>query len=755
MPYANLPESLWEKMDRCVDSVMEKQGYEKPRAIAICHAQLAPKEKKKSVNLTERIDAVRNAFYSAFRRPEPMSEPYPTDVFDDYIIAQDGETYWRVPYTTGKDGIEFAGRDKWEKVEQEYVPAKVLSFDDEMLVNYGGAVKALGDGHITGYLVRFTSEDSPDMEGEYFTKDTDFDLKDGERTSIYYHHGQDPKLGQRKIGEGTLKVDEVGVWVDGQLAMRDRYEQAIYRMAEQGKQSWSSGTAPHLVERERTEKATWIKRWPLRLDATTTPTPAEPSTRVLTLKAYKALRTESLQVTEPQEDVRTPSAVTATKSVSAKSNKGGIKTMADKRIVKPFANGWAIYEPDGETIVSIHPDQEGATKALAEGSKPDWLKAVELMTAMYEKNQTEFLKAYQAASAARQPGLFATGPEAKVDGKYSFRDFIVAERMQDAKALKAMGAEFDQWDTKVLGDQTGAAGGFTVPTQFLADLIRIDPETEIIWPTGDKITMANRSVQVPGLDTTGSTAGQSNTMGGVYVQWNETGHTKPETEPRFTQIELVAHEISGYTEVKEALLQDSAISIAPLLTTLFRQALMYYTDEAFLDGTGVGQPQGIVTALGTLVLPRQSAGHITYVDAKNIYMHFMSQARGGAFWCINQYCMEEIMDWKDTEGHLIWQPNAREGVPTNIFGLPVKWTEKTPTLGAMGDIILMNPQWYYIGQKQGVSIASSEHFLFRQNRIAYRCVMRVDGQEKLPASVFAKDGVNQFAPFVELGAGAS
>ena len=40
MPYANVPENLWPKMDSCVESVMQKQGLEKGRAVAICHAQI-------------------------------------------------------------------------------------------------------------------------------------------------------------------------------------------------------------------------------------------------------------------------------------------------------------------------------------------------------------------------------------------------------------------------------------------------------------------------------------------------------------------------------------------------------------------------------------------------------------------------------------------------------------------------------------------------------------------------------------------
>jgi len=401
---------------------------------------------------------------------------------------------------------------------------------------------------------------------------------------------------------------------------------------------------------------------------------------------------------------------------------------------------------------------EDVDKFIADGLKPDWQRALEMSNDAAQKRQDELVKAWQVQTAAQKPGLYATG-NAVVKSEHTFGDFIAAVGRKDRNMLKSMGSTFEEYEqvdgTKVLGDQSGAEGGFTVPTQFLPELIRIEPETEIVWPTGRKIPMGSRSVEIPGLDTTGSTAGQTNTLGGMFVEWTETGTQKPEHEPAFTQIELVAHEISAYTEVKLALLQDSAISLDPLLKGLFRDALMFYTDEAFLDGTGVGQPQGIITAPGTLVLARNTVLRILYADLSNMFMHFLSQARGGAFWVINQMCMQEIMTIQDPAGNYIWQPNAREGIPATIFGLPVRWTEKTPTLGTQGDIILMNPAWYYIGQRQGVTIGTTDHLLFRYNRRAYRCVMRLDGQEALPAPIFLKDGANQVSPFVVLGAAAT
>jgi hypothetical protein len=162
----------------------------------------------------------------------------------------------------------------------------------ETLIAFGGAVKALGDGKIGGYLVRFSTEDDPDLQGEYFTKETDFG--DADHAPVYYQHGMDAKIGKRRIGRAEHKSDDFGVWAEAQLDLRDKYENFIYVMAEKGKMGWSSGTANHLVERQTTTKATWIKSWPLGLDDTLTPFPAEPRNEVVPLKSWQP---EELSVT--------------------------------------------------------------------------------------------------------------------------------------------------------------------------------------------------------------------------------------------------------------------------------------------------------------------------------------------------------------------------------------------------------------------------------------------------------------------------
>lgn len=65
MPYSNVPESLWSKMDRCVEEVMKKgSASDKSSAIAICHSSIMkglPEDEEMSRQDRARAKARRNA----------------------------------------------------------------------------------------------------------------------------------------------------------------------------------------------------------------------------------------------------------------------------------------------------------------------------------------------------------------------------------------------------------------------------------------------------------------------------------------------------------------------------------------------------------------------------------------------------------------------------------------------------------------------------------------------------------------------
>ena len=143
-------------------------------------------------------------------------------------------------------------------------------------------------GRIGGYLITWGESRQRDLQGEYFTPQTDVGLDWYEQRPVLYHHGLDGALKAAVIGViDTLRPDETGLWAEAQLDLHKRYVRAVQRLVDQGVLSWSSGSLPHLVE-VRTDGQ--IKRWPI-VEGSLTPSPAEPRlTDVHTLKsAYKSL----------------------------------------------------------------------------------------------------------------------------------------------------------------------------------------------------------------------------------------------------------------------------------------------------------------------------------------------------------------------------------------------------------------------------------------------------------------------------------
>ena len=152
----------------------------------------------------------------------------------------------------------------------------------------GCELKTSGNGVVKGYLVRFGNPQDTDLERDYFTKNTDFGMEfvDGSdhKLGLYYNHGMDPIVKTKKIGYGTIKMTDNGLWYEAQLDLADEYAKMIYDLAKKGKLGFSSGAASHMVERTPMGKSFEIKRWNLA-EASLTPQPAE-SRNMASIKRY-------------------------------------------------------------------------------------------------------------------------------------------------------------------------------------------------------------------------------------------------------------------------------------------------------------------------------------------------------------------------------------------------------------------------------------------------------------------------------------
>ena len=339
----------------------------------------------------------------------------------------------------------------------------------------------------------------------------------------------------------------------------------------------------------------------------------------------------------------------------------------------------------------------------------------------------------------------------------SFGDFLVAtyrfSKFRDADPRLTWFDEERGREGKALAEGIGATGGFLVPTEFRAQLLAVAAERAIVRPRATIIPMSRRSVQIPVLDQTSTTSGVSHFFGGVRVYWTEEAGEKTETSPTFKQRELVAHKLAAITYCSDELLADSAITLQAFLTGPMglSGAIADEEDYAFLRGTGAGQPLGVITAVNapTLVVNRNAAGAFGFVDAVAMLESFLPGSRG--VWVMNQTVMDQVFRMVDPLGQYIWLPNAAQAGPGTLLGYPIVFTEKLPTLGTQGDVLLADFSYYLLGDRQLTTVDSSIHNRYEYDQTTWRAVHRVDGMPWMLAPVTLRDGSTQVSPFVILG----
>ncbi len=378
----------------------------------------------------------------------------------------------------------------------------------------------------------------------------------------------------------------------------------------------------------------------------------------------------------------------------------------------------------------------------------------------------KFAGAQKLARKHAVPTLFGPGGEGDPQGK-SFGDWLLGVARNDRGYLeKHYGSRFNEWSQKAaLGESSGTTGGYTVPPEFYDGLMQIVAENTFIRPRAFVMPMAGATLQIPYLDiTTAQSAGVSPFFAGVQMYWTAEAQTRTETEPSFKQMELKAWELSGYSVSSNVLLQDSVFGLERFLMTLFGKAIAWFEEYAFLQGNGVGKPQGILGAGATIPTGnnsgktgRQTANSVTFGDVAVMWSKLLPASWGSAVWACSPTVVPQLLQLEDGANRAIFlqigspDRGAVTAAPNwALLGRPVYPTEKLPALGTKGDLILIDPSLYVVGDRMSIEVAASEHVNFLKNQMTWRVVERVDGQPWMEKAITLQDASTQVSPFVVL-----
>lgn len=300
-----------------------------------------------------------------------------------------------------------------------------------------------------------------------------------------------------------------------------------------------------------------------------------------------------------------------------------------------------------------------------------------------------------------------------------------------------------------------SAGGFLIPETMRAEIMQIALESAIVRPRATVITLTTPTQLMPYVD---STTHVGSVFGGMVFYWTPEGGTMTATEAKFGRVKLEANKLTGLAAIPNELWAD-----APALTSWLKQAVPrgigFYEDVAFISGSGVGQPLGFLNSAALIPITieaGQLADTIQVENVLNMYARMLPSSLGNAVWIANQNTFKELMTLSisvGVGGASVMLVDLSKGPPITMLGRPLILSEKVPVLGDQGDLNLVDLSYYLIGDRQAVSLETSEHRYFETDETALRVIERVDGRPWVQSAFQPLLG-DTVSPFVAIAARA-
>lgn len=286
-----------------------------------------------------------------------------------------------------------------------------------------------------------------------------------------------------------------------------------------------------------------------------------------------------------------------------------------------------------------------------------------------------------------------------------------------------------------------SSGGFAVPEEFAGWLLDQSLEGEIIRPRATVWPMMAQSKKVPGWDMSTNVG---SVFGGLTAEWLAEGGTATEVFAKLRQIQLVAKKLACYTSSSNELVEDG-VSFEQQLQSALVKTIGFYLDYAFIQGSGAGQPLGIVNDPALIEVAAegsQASGTIVYENLTKMFSRLAPQCLQNAVWLANQTAIPQLLSLSLTIGtggqHI--PVMTESGGKFRMLTKEVVFTEKLPALGSKGDILFADLSQYSVGLRREVSLDKSNAPGWLKDESSYRAIVRADGQGQWNKAVTPKHG---------------
>jgi HK97 family phage major capsid protein len=313
---------------------------------------------------------------------------------------------------------------------------------------------------------------------------------------------------------------------------------------------------------------------------------------------------------------------------------------------------------------------------------------------------------------------------------------------------------------------SGITGGYAIPVDYLKDVIA-GGEPSSIREGATIYSTKRREFRAPYWDvTTPQSAGNTPFTAGFQPIWTTEGTTLAECEPAMKLMDMKPTLLAGQVVVNNAWLADITPATLQSLFKLFGYALSWFEEYAFLQGNGVGKPQGILGAPATKSITRATGGKIQYADIGAMLAALLPESINRFVWLASPSALPQLLQLTDGTGRAaVIQVGGFAGGPQfSLAGRPLVITEKLSALGTKGDLMAIDRRHYSIcdhvgaeqneiGASRSVIVAFSaeaSQTYFTKNQSVFIVGITVDGRPWLDNVITLQDGATTVSPFVVL-----
>ena len=293
-------------------------------------------------------------------------------------------------------------------------------------------------------------------------------------------------------------------------------------------------------------------------------------------------------------------------------------------------------------------------------------------------------------------------------------------------------------------------GGLSVPAPLASGIFNQSLESEIVRPRARTFAMTSSTLKVVAWDSPDHSGG--NLFGGITRQWvGETASLTVET-PKLRATVLAARKFALLGRVSSELAADS-----PSFAQSFREALVaaaaFHIDDSLLNSNGGSEPEGLLNTPCLIAVPKetaQAAASIVYANIVSMWSRMFPPSRNNSIWVANSDVIPQLFTMSQTVGTggvPVFQPASQPAA--TLFGRPIIFTEKLPSLGTKGDLLLLDLSQYAVGLRADVKLMISPSVYFTTDELAFRLTMRIDGKSLWDKVLTPKNGPT-LSPFVAL-----